>query len=164
MKKVMFAGLCLAAAASAQTKISGTGKCGKPDKEQAIEVGDRAGHIIAMAQESCTWTAPFEMAGIKAKSYTGTIVSDISGAKSSDRGYVVVNMENGDKAIVRINQGTSRIGKEGKPESGEGTWTYVGGTGKFNGLTGKGTYKSKAAGDSMEDQIEGEYTLAAGKS
>ena len=163
MKKLVTIGLCLAAAAVAQTKISGTGKCGKPDNQQAIEVGDRPGHVLAMAKQTCSWTAPIEMAGVKAKSYTGTIMSDISGQKSVDHGYVVVTMENGDKAFVRVNQGTSTMGKDGKPESDEGTWTYIGGTGKFKGLKGKGTYKGKASGDSFEDQIEGEYTLPAAK-
>ena len=163
MKKLAMAGICLAAAAAAQTKMSGTGKCGKPDQQQSIEVGDRPGHMLGIVKQACVWTAPIEMAGVKAKSYTASIVSDISGQKSNDRGYVVVTMENGDKAFVRINQGTTAMGKDGMPVSDQGTWSYVGGTGKFKGLTGKGTYKGKASGDSFEDQIEGEYSLPAGK-
>jgi hypothetical protein len=159
MKTFVTIGLCLAAAAAAQTKISGAGKCGKPDKQEMIEVGDRPGHMLMIAKESCTWTMPIEMAGVKARSYTGSIISDAMGQKSTDHGYVVVTMENGDKAFVRINQGTTTMTKDGKPEMGEGTWSYVGGTGKFKGLKGKGTYKTKAAGDGAEDQVEGEYSL-----
>lgn len=165
MRNVLLIGLCLAGFAAAQTKISGTGKCGKPEKQESIEVGDRPGHMLMMMQVSCAWTMPIEMAGVKAKSYTGSLVSDVSGQKATDRGYVVVTMENGDKAFVRINQGMSMMTKDGKPQSGEGTWMYTGGTGKFKGLTGKGTYKSKAASDgSVEDSVEGEYSLPAGKS
>ena len=46
MKTPVFCMIALAGfatLATAQTKISGTGKCGKPDMEQAAEVGDRAG-------------------------------------------------------------------------------------------------------------------------
>jgi hypothetical protein len=59
---------------------------------------------------------------------------------------------------VRVNSGVS-VMKDGKPVSDDGTWSYIGGTGKFKGLTGKGTYKGKAAGDAFEDTVEGEYSL-----
>jgi hypothetical protein len=163
MKKLVTIGLCLAAAAAAQTKVSGTGKCGQPEKQESIEVGDRPGHMLLIVKQACTWTEEFEMAGVKGKSYVGSIVSDISGQKAMDRGYVVVTMENGDKAFVRINQGTSTMSKDGKPVSGEGTWSYTGGTGKFKGITGKGTYKSKPVEDGVEDVIEGEYSLPSVK-
>jgi len=163
MKKLVTVGLCLAAAAAAQTKFSATGKCGQPEKQEAIEVGDRPGHMLVVVKQPCTWSAPLEMAGLKGKSYVASIVSDVSGQKATDRGYVVVTMENGDKAFVRITQGASMMSKDGKPVSGEGTWAYTGGTGKLKGLAGKGTYKSKPAADGVEDLIEGEYSLPAAK-
>src|SRR5262245_3645247 len=100
--------------------------------------------------------APIEMEGVKGKSYTGVMSIDASGGKSQERGYVVVTMENGDKAFVRVVSGASTLDKDGNPVSGEGTWTYTGGTGKFKGLKGKGTYKAKGG---AEDMIEGEYML-----
>jgi hypothetical protein len=46
------------------------------------------------------------------------------------------------------------------PESAEGTWSFVGGTGKLKGLKGKGTYKGKYAADGTSTyEIEGEYEL-----
>jgi hypothetical protein len=147
-----------AGAALAQTKISGTGKCGKADEEHAIEVGDRPGHVLVVVKDSCTWTTPMEMAGLKSKTYTGVITSDAAGGKSQDRGYVVMIMDNGDKAFVHF-QGTGAT-KAGGAHSGEGTWSYTGGTGKLKGLKGKGTYKSEGAtADASEDQVEGEYSL-----
>jgi hypothetical protein len=146
--------------AAAQAKVSGTGKCGKPEAQHAVEVGDRPGHMMVLLKESCSWTAPLEMEGVKAKSYIGAVSVDAMADKSQDRGYVTVTMENGDKAFVRIT-GMSKMGKNGEPESGEGTWQYTGGTGKFKGLKGKGTYKSKATADGVEDTVEGEYTLGA---
>jgi hypothetical protein len=119
--------------------------------------------VLAIVKQACTWTTPIEMAGVKAKSYTAVISSDASGGKSTDRGYVIVAMENGDQAFVRVNSGISVMAKDGSPLSDEGTWSYAGGTGKFKGLKGKGTYKGKAAADGFEDQIEGEYMIAAGK-
>jgi hypothetical protein len=147
-----------AGVALAQTKISGTGTCGKADASHVVEVGDRAGHVLVLTKDSCTWTTPMEMAGLKSKTYNGAIASDSTGGRSQDRGYVVMTMDNGDKAYIRF-QGTS-TNQEGGAHSGEGTWSYAGGTGKLKGLKGKGTYKSSGAtADVTEDQVEGEYTL-----
>ncbi len=144
--------------AVAQTKTSGTGKCGKAEKQEMIEVGDRPNHSLMIMKNSCTWTTPLEMAGLKGKTYTAVIMSDSSGEKSQDRGYVVVTMDNGDKAFVRITSGTGTSTKDGKM-TGEGSWVYTGGTGKLRGLTGKGTYKSSGTEGNIEDQVEGEYSL-----
>ena len=147
-----------AAVALAQTKISGTGTCGKPDSSNVVEVGDRPGHVLVLTKESCTWSAPMEMAGLKSKTYTGAVTSDVSGDRSQDRGYVVMTMDNGDKAYIRF-QGAS-TSKQGGAHSAEGTWTYTGGTGKLKGLKGKGTFKSSGpSADVTEDQVEGEYSL-----
>jgi len=151
--------LAAASLASAQTKLTGDGKCGKPDKQESVDVGDRTGHALALVHFSCTWATSFEMGGIKAKDYTGSFSADINGDKSQDRGYVVITMENGDKAFVRFT-GSTTTAKDGS-STGGGTWSYAGGTGKMKGLTGKGTYKSTGTPDSGSDHIEGEYTLPA---
>src|SRR5438093_626413 len=102
------------------------------------------------------------MGGVKTKSYIVTVTSDASATRAQDRGYAVVTMENGDKAYVQF-QGSAMM-KNGQPQSSSGTWTYTGGTGKLNGLKGKGTYKGTPSPDGGgQDQIEGEYTLPAAK-
>jgi hypothetical protein len=146
-----------------QTKISGTGKCDKPETQQSIDVGDRAGHALLLVKQQCTWTTPIEMEGLKSKTYTVTSIGDASTnrvllTKQQDNGYVVVTMDNGDQAFVRF-RGSSSMDK-GQPVGGEGTWSYTGGTGKLKGITGKGTYKNTNG----EDQVEGEYSIAAAKS
>jgi len=161
MTKFLLTLAACACAASAQTKIAGKGKCNpKPDAQQAIEVGDRANHNLVIVKQSCVWTEPMEMAGLKTKSYYAVVSSDAMGDKGADRGYVIVTMENGDKAFVKF-QGSS-MSKNGAPDTDEGTWSYTGGTGKLKGLKGKGTYKGKmVAADNFEDTIEGEYSLPA---
>src|ERR1019366_2751626 len=115
-----------AAVALAQTKVSATGTCGKADATHAIEAGDRASHMLVVTQFSCTWTAPMEMAGLKSNTYKVAATSDSSGGTSQNRGYVVTTMDNGDKAYIRFQgSGTS---KEGGAPTGEGTWSYTGGT------------------------------------
>ncbi len=146
-----------ASIATAQTKITGDGKCGKPDQQQSIDVGDRTGHALTLVKFSCTWTTPLEMAGLKSKDYTGTVSSDVSGGKSQDRGYVVITMDNGDKAFIRFT-GSGTTAKDGT-SSGGGTWSYAGGTGVLRGLAGKGTYTSTGNADGGQDHVEGEYAL-----
>jgi len=149
----------LAAVASAQTKISGTLQCGKPDEVHAIQVGDRPNHSFAISQSKCTWTKPWEIAGIQSKEGIGTEFDEISGDTSRYRFYFVDTMANGDKAYYR-GEGTATL-KGGVYQSADEKWTLVGGTGKLKGIKGKGTNKLKAAaadGSSTYDS-EGEYEL-----
>jgi|ERR1700693_991119 hypothetical protein len=59
--------LLLATIAVAQTKISGTSTCGKPDQQQKIDVGDKPGHAFTISQGKCNWTKPMDLAGIQTK-------------------------------------------------------------------------------------------------
>jgi hypothetical protein len=149
--------VAIAGSALAQTQISGTSKCGKPDASQPIEVGDQAGHMLVVEKGSCTWSLPLEMAGLKSTTYTVAEAVDVTGAKFQVRGYAVMGMDNGDKAYIRY-QGAGTTTE--KASTGEGTWSYTGGTGKLKGLKGKGSYKtSEATGGELETKVEGEYSL-----
>ncbi len=66
----------------AQTKISGTVQCSKPDKQHALEVGDRPNHSVMIAKGKCTWTKPLEIAGTHRKEDIGTGFDEITGNKS----------------------------------------------------------------------------------
>ncbi len=148
--------LALAAAAAAQTKISGTTVC-KPDKQQSMDVGDRANHAFAISQSKCTWTKPMEIAGTQSKEDTITAFDEISGDKSRGRGIVTLTMASGDKAFVSF-QGSGTV-KNGAPDTAEGKWHFTRGEGKLKGLKGAGTYKGKGGADGITYEVEGEYTL-----
>ena len=65
---LVFAGLILVAtSAKAQTRISGTIQCAKPEQQTAIPVNDRTGHAFVVAKVKCTWTKPLELAGVQSK-------------------------------------------------------------------------------------------------
>jgi hypothetical protein len=151
--------LVLAAAASAQNKISGTLQCGKPDPAYTILVGDRTDHAFVIGKFNCTWTKPLEIGGIVANSEEDTLFEDASGNRVRGQSRNVQTMANGDKYYIRTQ--FTGILKEGAFQSGEVTWTITGGTEKLKGLKGKGTSKLKAAaadGSSTWD-CEGEYEL-----
>jgi len=151
-----------AGSALAQTQVSGTAKCdNKLSTGHTIDVGDHPGHVLMIGKIPCTWTAPIEIAGLKSTAYSGTGTTDLNGAKGQERGYGVQTMENGDKVYVRY-QDTGTLTEGGKAITFEGTWSYAGGTGKFKGLKGTGTYKGSGdPGGEVNIEIEGEYTLPA---
>jgi hypothetical protein len=158
---LVFAGLIVVAtSAGAQTKITGTIQCGKPDPQNAIPVGDRAGHALVVMKAKCTWTKPMEVAGVQTKTGEDTVSADSSGAKSRDTGYHISTMANGDQFVVKFS-GASTTDKNGVVTAQTGTWSFVSGTGKMKGITGKGSYKGKGADDgTVTTDVEGEYQIA----
>src|ERR1043166_7270099 len=85
--------------AIAQTKISGTAQCGKPEKQQSMDVGDRAHHSFIIGQGKCTWTKPLEIEGARSQGGTFTVFSEQSGNTVRDHGYVMDTMDSGDTSI-----------------------------------------------------------------
>lgn len=150
--------LALAMAVTAQTKITGTCTCSKPEKQYSIRVGDRANHSFMISQLKCTWSQPLELEGVRSKEGVSTAFDEVTGSSSRTRGFYLNTLANGDKCHVRY-QGTATV-EAGLFQNAEGTWSYIGGTGNFRGLKGKGTYKGTGNADgSVTYQIEGEYQL-----
>jgi len=159
--KIMFAFLivfALAAAASAQNKISGTLQCGKADPGYTLQVGDRPDHAFTIFKFTCTWTKPTEIAGILHKNEEITAFGEVTGNRVRARSRNVDNLANGDKYYVSTE--ASETLKDGVLQTAEVTWTITGGTGKFKGIKGKGTTKGKGAADGTSTwDVEGEYEL-----
>ena len=147
-----------AATAAAQTKVSGTVQCGKPDPRQIIPVGDRPDHSLGVEQLKCTWTKPMEIEGAKSTEGVATATNDFSGNTFRNRGFHVVTMDSGDKYFVWY-LGTGEL-KDGALLSEKGTWGFTGGSGKLKGIKGKGTFTCAPSGDSIACEVEGEYQLA----
>ncbi len=144
--------------AAAQTKISGTVECAKPETQHSIDIGDRPNHSFAIGQGKCTWTKPFEIAGTQSKEDVFTNFAEASGNTSRERGYVEGTLANGDKFHVRTT-GTTKL-KDGTPQGSEGKWNFAGGTGKVKGVKGGGEYKCKPAAEgALTCDVEGEATL-----
>jgi hypothetical protein len=149
-------GVLVAAGLSAQTKASGACQC-KGDPASPVALTDMPNHSFAVGKAQCTWTN-FVVAGGQAKDGTSTDLDEISGDTISVRGYHVATMTNGDTWVAKY-EGSGKL-KDGKPVSGEGTWSFTSGTGKLKGIKGKGTYKGAANADgSMTYQVDGEYSL-----
>jgi len=144
--------VAIASTAAPQTKTTGTVSCAKPDPAYSIDVGDRAGHSLSIGKSVCTWTTPMEISGVNTKDGADVTYSEANGAKVRSSGYHVSTMSNGDKIYVRF-QGNDPM-MDGKPETSEGTWSYIGATGKLKGIKGKGTCKGRGdAGGNMVFEV-----------
>jgi len=152
-----------AVSAFAQTQVSGTLKCnGASGTSHTVEVGDHPGHVLMINKDkddSCTWPVPIEIAGVKTKGNSGAGFTEVNGRTFQVRDWDVTTMENGDKVYVH-SQTMGTMAEDGKAFTYVGTWSWIGGTGRFKGIKGKGTFKGSGNLDSgATSQIEGAYTL-----
>jgi hypothetical protein len=150
----------VASAVGAQTKLTGTVTCAKPDPSYTVEVGDMPGHVYGLDKSSCTWGADTLINGMKITADTGTGTSESTATRTTSSGSRMATMENGDKFFASVHD-SSPI-KDGKPTDISGTFTINGGTGKLKGIKGKGTYKVTPNADGTATvAVEGEYTIPA---
>jgi hypothetical protein len=140
-------GVLLPAVAAAQgAKITGTVVCNPPSPLHALPVEGQAEHAYSVSQVKCTWTKPWQIAGVAAKEGTGTGTDAISGNTSQSAGTYVDTMANGDKAYYKYE--FKAIMKDGKPQTISGhKWELVGGTGKLQTAKGHGTCNATPQAD-----------------
>jgi hypothetical protein len=150
-------GLALTTFGLAQIKVSGTMRCGRPDTEQQLEVGDNPGHTISITQTTCSWTKPLVVAGIQDTEGVSSQISEIQGSTFTSHGYFVDTMTNGDKIFLRYDATLTMT--DGEVQTVQGKWTYTGGTGKFKAIQGDGTFRGTPGSRSATYELEGEYTL-----
>jgi hypothetical protein len=124
---------------------------------QMIPIGDVEGHIIFL----------YEAKGIAFWEPWGPVLNKESGIGDRTKGlghhecYDIYTFPDGSTITTKFKGKTTSAGS-GKTGAGggEGTWTFVSGTGKFQGIQGGGTSKFWHAGPGQAyADIEGEYTL-----
>lgn len=141
---------------AAQTKVSGTIECGKPEKQNSIEVGDRAGHTFNTSQAKCTWTKPLDFGVAQSKETVYTAFTEQTGERIQERGFSYDTLSTGDHMNVRT-QATGTM-KDGNVSS-EGKWNIGGATGKARGLKATGTFKCTGTQEKVTCEEEGEYNV-----
>lgn len=153
----LLAGLLLLVAASsvAQTPMAGVTLCAPAKPEYVIRAGDSPGHSYGLAQGACTWTKPWEIAGLKSTIGIGTQIIETSGDTSKVRGTFVDTMDNGDRAYYSFE--FSLVGNQVQNHK----WQLTGGSGKLSGVKGQGTCTAAAVGTdgSFNYDCRGNYTL-----
>ena len=145
--------LLLVSIAAAQTKVTGTVTC-KPDKQNSVEVGDKAGHVMVLQQSKCTWTKPLEFDSVASKEDSVSLTVEQNGEQTTSNGFGWMTLANGDNMLVRLQ---SKGAAKGADMTDEGKWTIRRATGKLRGITGSGTFKCKGTRESQTCEVEGEY-------
>ncbi|MCI0623562.1 MAG: hypothetical protein L0387_18200 [Acidobacteria bacterium] len=105
--------------------------------------------------QKCT-DALWDDAGITYWGFT-----DIAEGKGTQRGYFVNVHGEADRDWGTFE---GRVTMSGSEINVEGTWQFVGGSGKFNGLTGDGTFKTRMTSPTtVEAYWQGAYELAGAR-
>lgn len=148
-----------AAAPAAGMKIMTSWKCQAPNPPPTmVPVPDMANHMYGVDQFTCTATKG-EIEGVKQKDGGGTEFTEARGTSVSGHGVFVETLANGDKVTYNYTfKGTMTA--DNKMQSGSNSWTIAGGTGKFKGMTGKGTCAGKGNPDgSANYECTGTYSM-----
>ncbi len=125
-------------------------------KVEAMEVGDVPGHIVGVIQQPGLIFITKGPASGEIATRMATYYFDTVNAKGTVSGYSVVTYRD-ESTLVYKTAGTVGPGDGGKQMVSEGTYEYIGGTGRYAGTKGKGTYKGerlgspKTGGDSYAD-------------
>jgi hypothetical protein len=153
--------LILSRDASAQSKgFSGTGKMVTTQSQTMMFPGDNPGHqMIVVSRTDVFSSADADWNDVQAK-LSG--FADFTAGTGPHSGYFANTHLGGAQTFVAY-QGMTR--GTTKPDGSwlgidDGTFRFVGGTGKFLGITGGGTYKGRETATSVEYEFTGEYTLA----
>lgn len=142
---------------AAQTKVSGTVICGKPDVEHQIPAADSADHSFAITQSKCSWTKPMQIAGTTTKEDAFTSFEERRADGSTGTGFGVGTLASGDKFNVRTQDKV--VSKAGAVVQSSGTWKFDGGTGKVAAIKGGGTYTCSPKPEGFVCEVTGDYTL-----
>jgi hypothetical protein len=122
-------------------------------KWHEIEVGDEEGHVIAVLQNTQAWVS--DITGERSTQFSrATMDLHKKTGQGTMQGYGVMTYSNGDK---RFNKWEGKLVGKG---IWKGTFTDIGGTGKYEGCTGGGTWESKSLGPGISQVVaEGERTF-----
>lgn len=121
-----------------------------------IPQGDVAGHEVSMMQIAGMQKSEDPLWNNASITYWG--VGDLIAGNGTQRGCFLNKHADGD-----YDRGTfeARVATTGDKTHMEGTWTMTGGTGKYNGATGGGAFRSRLLSPTeVECKWEGEYQLA----
>jgi hypothetical protein len=152
--------LSQASIVQAQTgSFTANGKMTAILSETKMLPGDKQGHELTMVRrmDSITYSDPIfggQAVVISSSDY-------VIGPGGQHRGYFAIKHPNGDTTFTAYEGANKITPKAGGPPDNtfEGKWQYVGGTGKFEGISGGGTYKGMATPTGPTYEFEGQYNL-----
>jgi hypothetical protein len=106
-------------------------------KAHVFKVGDVEGHIIGILQRRGLDFKNGEVAF-----YRNWITFDTTKGKGTAAGYSQVTYEDGSTTVAKVQATLEPL--EGRRSTGKGTFTYVRGSGRFEGIEGGGSWTFKS--------------------
>ncbi|MGH6896335.1 MAG: hypothetical protein ACREJ5_07290 [Geminicoccaceae bacterium] len=134
------AGVAMASLAQAQDlgtsrRVQGTAEI------TTVEVGDVPGHVVGVVEfKGLTFFADGEIA-----THSNPATFDLTNGSGLHQGYVIHYFDDGSTSIERY-QGEAQSSADGKRTIVKGAFQCIGGTGRFAGLKGEGTYRGERLG------------------
>jgi hypothetical protein len=111
--------------------------------------GDRPNHeIVQTVREDMTSSSNPDWDGVPLLNYSQ---SDLVSGSGSVSGYAVRTHRNGDKTFYRF---SGKIDAAAEGSTGNGTVELIGGTGRFSGAKGTGTWRSEKGGATITMEVE----------
>ncbi len=129
--------------------------------QETVEIGDTEGHVVSFSvyegTNSNTGTNEF----MDDAHVVNTVHNDITKGNGFHQSYVEIS--NKDDVTFAKCEGTTTtiLSEDGTPVTTfEGTFTYIGGAGKFENIHGSGTYKGKYIAKNIYIVMwDGEYAI-----
>jgi hypothetical protein len=145
---------------AAGKKVSITGKLDAIQSRVVMAPGDNPQHEVTLTSRRDVWqSADPDWNNIQTHH---VIYADVTDGTGTTRGNVVQVRPNGDKTFTAFEGMVKTVTKPdgSRAVMTEGKWWLTGGTGKFTGITGGGTYKgTPGAAPAVEYEVEGEYEI-----
>jgi hypothetical protein len=107
-------------------------------------VGDAPGHVLLLTEAKGTNQNTGSIPWMERSTLSSSGTADLVAGNGPQQGYIV-EVENGDTSYVRWSGRVTTTFADGKNPvtSFEGQWTKIGGSGRFSGVTGAGTYRGR---------------------
>jgi len=130
---------------SAAEEVAGR-NVGHTQKVEMMEVGDVPGHVMGVSQSYglAFYTKGSEKGEIIPRNWIA--IFDVVKGTGTFTGYEVKTFNDGSMVFVK-GSGTQTPIDGGKKTAIEGTWEVTGGTGRYLGAKGTGTFKGERIGD-----------------
>jgi len=136
MTASFFALFSLAAISANAESISGQGKC--TYKPTTSNIDNTDGYAVMLSDTTCTSSGGF----IEGATVSNPEIANLHQGNGDNSGYYIIT--NGtDATVAKWSGKVTTVIKDGNPmTSSQGRWEYVGGTGKYKDIKGKGEFSS----------------------
>lgn len=131
----------VAPVASADDDVSSGRRVQDTTSTQAVEVGDKPGHVVGVVEfKGLTFFEGGEIA-----THVNTATFDLTEGTGTHQGYVVHHFQDDSTSVERY-EGEAIAQDGGRATRVVGTYECIGGTGRFAGLKGSGSYRGERIG------------------